>query len=60
MILKAPEEDISKKMVTVQSSVFSTSETESYVSSAPKCLLGAYVLNKKMPKDVHYLIKLKF
>lgn len=60
MIPKASEEDISEKMVTVQTSVSSTSKTESCVSSAPKCLWGAHVLNKKMPKDLNNLINLKF
>lgn len=60
MIPKASEEDISVKMVTVQTSVFSTSETERCASSAPKCLLDAYTLNKKMPEDLYYLINLIF
>lgn len=53
MILKASEEDISEKLLTVQTSVFSSSETDCRVSSAPEYLLGAHPLNKMVPKDLY-------
>lgn len=53
MILKASEKDISGKLVTVQTSLFSSSETDSSVSY----LLGAHPLNKIMPN--YFLIKKK-
>lgn len=46
MILKASEEDISGNLVTVQTSVFSGSETDSSVSFAPEYLLSVCPLNK--------------
>lgn len=49
MILKASEGDISGKLVTVQTSVFSSSKTDSPVSSTPEYLPGACPLNKMMP-----------
>lgn len=57
MILKASEEDISGKLVTVQTSVFFSSETSSSDNSAPEYLLGARPLNKIVPN--YYLIKKK-
>lgn len=56
MILKASQEDISGKLVTVQTLVFSSSETDGSVSSAPEYLLDACPLNTMMP---NYFLILK-